>query len=255
MSRGTPSNTPAVRRTSFAAQRLGALENELGFCVVQVLRNQGVFLCCSCSNTTAGRRQPFDVDHQVGGSWPFASREEALHVVHLALCGAPRRLVLPHRQCRRRPRCRSDEALLRLQPTSGRDERLLEPCSRCGGDLVLQWNGPWGSGVWMELCPACDADRPAARAFIPWHRDRDRDRDRDPDCDRDRDPEDAAPVVRGPGGRGHACPRLGPRGAARGSRVPAGPPPCREAERPPTREQARDRPRGIGRGRALSVVL
>ncbi|MGW1041048.1 DUF6300 family protein [Streptomyces sp. NPDC002547] len=27
----------------------------------------------------------------------------------------------------------------------------------------------------MELCPACDAHRPAARAFIRWHRDADRD--------------------------------------------------------------------------------
>ncbi|MYY10002.1 hypothetical protein GT204_14050 [Streptomyces sp. SID4919] len=31
------------------------------------------------------------------------------------------------------------------------------------------------TGVWMELCPACDARRAAARAFIRWHR--------DPDCD------------------------------------------------------------------------
>ncbi|MFF8676179.1 DUF6300 family protein [Streptomyces sp. NPDC015242] len=30
------------------------------------------------------------------------------------------------------------------------------------------------TGVWMELCPACDAHRPAARAFIQWHRDPDR---------------------------------------------------------------------------------
>ncbi|MEU0111492.1 DUF6300 family protein [Streptomyces sp. NPDC006251] len=69
----------------------------------------------------------------------------------------------------------SDEQLLRLRPASGRDERPLRPCSRCGGELLLQWNGPWGTGVWMELCPACDADRPAARAFIRWHRDPDRD--------------------------------------------------------------------------------
>ncbi|MFI7019965.1 DUF6300 family protein [Streptomyces sp. NPDC050164] len=68
----------------------------------------------------------------------------------------------------------SDEELLRLRPTSGRAERPLRPCSRCGGDLLLQWNGPWGTGVWMELCPACDADLPAASAFIRWHRDPDR---------------------------------------------------------------------------------
>ncbi|MEV4790166.1 DUF6300 family protein [Streptomyces tuirus] len=45
-------------------------------------------------------------------------------------------------------------------------------CSRCGGDLPLQWNGPWGSGVWMELCPACDAGRPSAGTFIRRHPDR-----------------------------------------------------------------------------------
>ncbi|MFJ8082766.1 DUF6300 family protein [Streptomyces sp. NPDC096205] len=27
----------------------------------------------------------------------------------------------------------------------------------------------------MQLCPACDARRPAARAFIQWYRDPDRD--------------------------------------------------------------------------------
>jgi hypothetical protein len=30
------------------------------------------------------------------------------------------------------------------------------------------------TGVWMELCPACDARRPAARAFIQWHHGPDR---------------------------------------------------------------------------------
>lgn len=68
----------------------------------------------------------------------------------------------------------SDEELLRLRPTANRDQRPLRPCSRCGGDLLLQWNGPWGTGAWMELCPTCDARRPAARAFIQWHRDPDR---------------------------------------------------------------------------------
>ncbi|PAZ16513.1 hypothetical protein CLM62_08120 [Streptomyces sp. SA15] len=64
---------------------------------------------------------------------------------------------------------------------AGRDEdERPRPCFRCGGDLLLEWNGPWGTGVWMELCPACDADRPAAGAFIAWHRDPDRDPDRDP---------------------------------------------------------------------------
>ncbi|MFI1035985.1 DUF6300 family protein [Streptomyces sp. NPDC020951] len=32
-----------------------------------------------------------------------------------------------------------------------------------------------GTEVWRELCPACDARRPAARAFIHWHRDVDGD--------------------------------------------------------------------------------
>ncbi|MFC8201639.1 DUF6300 family protein [Streptomyces sp. NPDC057298] len=52
--------------------------------------------------------------------------------------------------------------------------------SRPGGRVraagaTFCWHGPWGSGVWMELCPACDADRPVARAFIRWYRDPDRD--------------------------------------------------------------------------------
>jgi SAM-dependent methyltransferase len=69
----------------------------------------------------------------------------------------------------------SDEELLRLSPAIARHVQPLRPCSRCGGDLLLQWNGPWGTGVWMELCPACDAERPAARALIRWHRDPGRD--------------------------------------------------------------------------------
>lgn len=40
---------------------------------------------------------------------------------------------------------------------------------------ALHWNGPLMTGVWMELCPACAARRPAASAFIRWHRDPDRD--------------------------------------------------------------------------------
>ncbi|WP_443071242.1 DUF6300 family protein [Streptomyces sp. YIM 132580] len=31
------------------------------------------------------------------------------------------------------------------------------------------------TGVWMELCPACDAHRPAACSLIQWHRDPGRD--------------------------------------------------------------------------------
>ncbi|MER6274406.1 DUF6300 family protein [Streptomyces sp900105755] len=55
------------------------------------------------------------------------------------------------------------------------EEQPARPCSRCGSDLLLHWHGPLGTGVWMELCPVCDAYRPAARAFIRWHRDADRD--------------------------------------------------------------------------------
>ncbi|MFH8498402.1 DUF6300 family protein [Streptomyces coeruleorubidus] len=51
----------------------------------------------------------------------------------------------------------------------------LQPCSRCAGDLLLQWKGPWGTGVRREFCPACDAERPAVSALIRWHRDPDRD--------------------------------------------------------------------------------
>ncbi|MFJ6837336.1 DUF6300 family protein [Streptomyces sp. NPDC091209] len=67
----------------------------------------------------------------------------------------------------------SDEELARLWRDA--DERQTRPCSRCGSTLLLQRNGPLMTGVWMELCAACDAHRPAARAFIHWYRDPDRD--------------------------------------------------------------------------------
>ncbi|GGK31532.1 hypothetical protein GCM10011583_74230 [Streptomyces camponoticapitis] len=69
----------------------------------------------------------------------------------------------------------SDEELARLQSV-GRDQAEApdRPCSRCGGDLLLRWHGASMTGVWMELCPACDARRPAGRAFIQWYRDQDR---------------------------------------------------------------------------------
>ncbi|MFI9772461.1 DUF6300 family protein [Streptomyces sp. NPDC052415] len=35
-------------------------------------------------------------------------------------------------------------------------------------------NGPAMTGGWLELCPVCDADRPAATALIGWIRDSDR---------------------------------------------------------------------------------
>ncbi|MFF0142347.1 DUF6300 family protein [Streptomyces sp. NPDC005227] len=69
----------------------------------------------------------------------------------------------------------SDEELARFNPARHIEEQPARPCSRCGGELVLHWNGPLVTRVWMELCPACDAHRPAARAFMQWHRDPDRD--------------------------------------------------------------------------------
>jgi hypothetical protein len=49
------------------------------------------------------------------------------------------------------------------------------PCSRCHAELLLHWHGPLMTGVWMELCAACVAHRPAVRALIQWYRDSDRD--------------------------------------------------------------------------------
>ncbi|MFH0246094.1 DUF6300 family protein [Streptomyces sp. HK10] len=72
----------------------------------------------------------------------------------------------------------SDEELARLDTAiggEGQDPESARPCSRCPGELLLYWHGPLATGVWMELCPACDAHRPAARALIRWHRDPDRD--------------------------------------------------------------------------------
>ncbi|MFF1680776.1 DUF6300 family protein [Streptomyces sp. NPDC058256] len=75
----------------------------------------------------------------------------------------------------------TDADLARMEAarsTNNEDEEVKsawEPCSRCGGGLTLHWHGPWVSGVMMELCPACDAHKPAARAFLDWHRDPDRD--------------------------------------------------------------------------------
>ncbi|MEN8651727.1 DUF6300 family protein [Streptomyces sp. 21So2-11] len=68
-----------------------------------------------------------------------------------------------------------DEELARLHPVRDEDKQPARPCSRCDGDVLLHWHGPLMTGEWMELCPACDAHRPAARAFIHWYRDADRD--------------------------------------------------------------------------------
>ncbi|MET9459974.1 DUF6300 family protein [Streptomyces canus] len=69
----------------------------------------------------------------------------------------------------------SDEELARLYPSDREEDQPARPCSRCGGELLLHWNGPLMTRVWMELCAACDAHRPAARSFIRWYRDADRD--------------------------------------------------------------------------------
>jgi hypothetical protein len=69
----------------------------------------------------------------------------------------------------------SNEELARLWSGRDEDEQPNRPCSRCGATLLLQWNGPLMTGVWMELCTTCDAHRPAARAFIDWYGDPDRD--------------------------------------------------------------------------------
>lgn len=68
----------------------------------------------------------------------------------------------------------TDEELARLHPDREDEESLTRPCFRCGGDFLLYWHGPLGTRVWMELCPACDAGRPAVRAFVRWYRDTDR---------------------------------------------------------------------------------
>ncbi|MFI1076259.1 DUF6300 family protein [Streptomyces puniciscabiei] len=89
----------------------------------------------------------------------------------VALRCTPRRLLLPRRQPRRQPRQHQRRRTRRAPPERDEDEQPAWPCSRCGTELLLHWHGALMTGVWMELCPACDAHRPAARAFIQWHRD------------------------------------------------------------------------------------
>ncbi|OEJ22171.1 hypothetical protein AR457_40590 [Streptomyces agglomeratus] len=93
----------------------------------------------------------------------------------MALRGAPRRLFRSRRHLKGHLDHVSDEELARLYPDREEDHQRDRPCSRCEGELLLYWHGPLMTGVWMELCPACDARRPAARAFIQWYRDPDRD--------------------------------------------------------------------------------
>ncbi|MFB7032200.1 MULTISPECIES: DUF6300 family protein [unclassified Streptomyces] len=70
----------------------------------------------------------------------------------------------------------TDEELARLDPYKDEDKQPAPPCSRCGGELLLHWPGPLITSLMLlELCPACDARRPAARVLIQWHRDTDRD--------------------------------------------------------------------------------
>ncbi|MFH8470639.1 DUF6300 family protein [Streptomyces sp. NPDC017991] len=99
----------------------------------------------------------------------------------------------------------------------GDDDEALKPawwpCSRCRGGLTLHWRGPWVSGVIIELCPACDAHKPAARAFLDWHR----------------DPRILPQFVRGLGDRDHARPRLVPRRRTRSATRATGTPTSRTA--------------------------
>jgi hypothetical protein len=68
------------------------------------------------------------------------------------------------------------------------------------------------TGVWMELCPACDARRPRDHSVAPRPRPR---------------PEGAAEALRGLGDRDHARPWLGPRPTTRRPAQPTSPPPPR----------------------------
>lgn len=71
------------------------------------------------------------------------------------------------------------DEIIRLIPTCRDQDKQPTPCSRCGGGLLLHWhsplNGPFSRGIYLELCPACDASRPAAHAYIQWYRDLPRD--------------------------------------------------------------------------------
>ncbi|MET9915096.1 DUF6300 family protein, partial [Streptomyces sp. NPDC006476] len=122
----------------------------------------------------AVRRWPLDVGRASGRSWPFASRSTPEGGLLMSFTW--RYLVRPDGSFSRFGNVDggldnvSDDELARQRPAPGPDdEETTRPCSRCGGDLLLHWHGPLSTGVWMELCPACDAHRPAARAFIRWH--------------------------------------------------------------------------------------
>ncbi|MGI5461092.1 DUF6300 family protein [Streptomyces sp. CA-249302] len=67
-----------------------------------------------------------------------------------------------------------DEDLARCPTWAAARRRSRPPCSRCAAELLLYWNGPATTGVWLELCPVCDANRPAGTALIAWIRDSDR---------------------------------------------------------------------------------
>ncbi|MEU0990669.1 DUF6300 family protein [Streptomyces sp. NPDC005953] len=47
----------------------------------------------------------------------------------------------------------------------------MPPCARCGGEPIVSLAGPvggFGLPVPVQLCPACDADKPAARALLAF---------------------------------------------------------------------------------------
>ncbi|MFE2038888.1 DUF6300 family protein [Streptomyces scopuliridis] len=76
----------------------------------------------------------------------------------------------------------TDEELARIRARDNdEEEQPLPPCSRCEGTLTVGWRGgPLFNPVWMELCPVCDAHRPAVSAFLKWHRDPERTSERLP---------------------------------------------------------------------------
>lgn len=48
----------------------------------------------------------------------------------------------------------------------------LPDCSRCGGRIIVNGATPlrdsFGRPIVLELCPSCDAEKPAAGALIRW---------------------------------------------------------------------------------------
>ncbi|MEU3795924.1 hypothetical protein [Streptomyces fructofermentans] len=63
----------------------------------------------------------------------------------------------------------SAEELARLWAGRDKDEQPNRPCSRCGATLLLQWNGPLMTGVWIDWYGDPDRDLTAvARLLEDW---------------------------------------------------------------------------------------